>query len=574
MESFYGGRQGNPFVIVKRFDGIDIPQTIEKPVFRRTSYALDMTRTTKDNKVYLKKLNDDNSFSPIIKTANNQFNYIWGIEEKDGNFINLGNDDGSSISWEKPYELAEGMKQCFEQRGVTTSEVNYGEYVLIDTATDMLEGEDKDNGKIFRRGVDFDNEFAGAEFIGCILGPRGKTPDLDMDSYTKIDSMLAAASDNILEEQIAYRFGGKGSYTTTSQDIVPGRVGDEFNDKIDYAWIDIRDESENLKTCLIGFKFPYLVLEFITSQIEPYNLPENLITRATDDTQEHPYYNKWHLKVPKGIHGADISNLEVRGQWAKLGSIYYQDAQCTIALGILTEDENRKNELQLLGASPTYGYLKYEGQNVYVKAADIAQGLVYTQTKYENELKGENTEICIGSYNMIKSINADDDGVITVEYTHDKTENLGKITFLLETLISEEGNTYNVPPHHLLVLLSNYAGDITYKSKRFNGQDITGYVDLGYIKGNPGPGLAILAKYDSVSDLPQTPSSIDGYQTGYGVIVGDGNIYIYDVNAKSWVFIGTIDNINPSNVIRFDEDEDILNKNGINFITSEIKFAE
>ena len=26
MESFYGGRTGAPFIIVKRFDGIDIPQ--------------------------------------------------------------------------------------------------------------------------------------------------------------------------------------------------------------------------------------------------------------------------------------------------------------------------------------------------------------------------------------------------------------------------------------------------------------------------------------------------------------------------------------------------------------------
>ena len=35
---------------------------------------------------------------------------------------------------------------------------------------------DPDNGKIYRRGYDFNNDMGGAEFIGTIVGPAGKAP--------------------------------------------------------------------------------------------------------------------------------------------------------------------------------------------------------------------------------------------------------------------------------------------------------------------------------------------------------------------------------------------------------------
>ena len=35
------------------------------------------------------------------------------------------------------------------------------------------------------------------------------------------------------------------------------------------------------------------------------------IARADDDSGEHPYYNKWHLKIPKGIPGDALRNLRI-----------------------------------------------------------------------------------------------------------------------------------------------------------------------------------------------------------------------------------------------------------------------
>ena len=59
MESFYGGRQGASFVIVKKFDGIDIPQPNDND-----EYTYRVGCFAKDD--------DDYFYVPLIeKTADN-----------------------------------------------------------------------------------------------------------------------------------------------------------------------------------------------------------------------------------------------------------------------------------------------------------------------------------------------------------------------------------------------------------------------------------------------------------------------------------------------------------------------
>ena len=157
MESFYGGRQGASFVIVKHFDGIDIPEYTK---YKNGWFA-------KDNEGYF--------IVPLIeKNGNNYSDYpYWGAIPKDG--LTTVTSKSGATSAPLPVAYAEGMKQCFEKGGASTSEVNYGEYVIIDTISDLGEYNNPENGKIFRRGMDYDNELAGAEFIGQITGPKGDT---------------------------------------------------------------------------------------------------------------------------------------------------------------------------------------------------------------------------------------------------------------------------------------------------------------------------------------------------------------------------------------------------------------
>ena len=168
QSSFYGGRPGVSFKIVKRFDGINIPQISGSIVYKRKEYAY---RTIENIDYYL--------FPFIEKTGSNYQDFNWKICVLDGgnkSVVYSNNTTGIEAVSAKP---AEGMIQCFQKGGSSTNEVNYNEYVIIDTITDMCNSEDPDNGKIFRRGTNFNydsvsNPYYGGELIGNVSGPKGE----------------------------------------------------------------------------------------------------------------------------------------------------------------------------------------------------------------------------------------------------------------------------------------------------------------------------------------------------------------------------------------------------------------
>ena len=64
---------------------------------------------------------------------------------------------GASFVIVKNYPSIAEMVKAFRQGG-SYKVVNYDEYVLIDT----VNKNDKDNGKIYRRGYDYNNDLGGA----------------------------------------------------------------------------------------------------------------------------------------------------------------------------------------------------------------------------------------------------------------------------------------------------------------------------------------------------------------------------------------------------------------------------
>lgn len=229
MNSFYGGTQGASFVIVKRFDAISVPSN--------TTYRLHYYATDGNNNIYIYRLGD--SYIPIIRNEVNKNWYKWqgqldnglsfwplgehsdwvhGISVIDLDALGISQNDprlkyqnsfdkiseneqyatfvpqsfnpiknGSIPLVESPtvssasffLQYAEGMVECFERGIETNAEVGFGEYVLIDSSNypGVAEG-DFDNGKIFRRGLNYvksdTNPLAGAEYVGKILGPVGE----------------------------------------------------------------------------------------------------------------------------------------------------------------------------------------------------------------------------------------------------------------------------------------------------------------------------------------------------------------------------------------------------------------
>lgn len=73
---------------------------------------------------------------------------------------------GAPFILKRVFATIEDMNSFFDRGAETLSEVNYGEYVMIDAGT-----EDVDSGKVYKR------MFGGAEYLGQIKGSQGEKGD-------------------------------------------------------------------------------------------------------------------------------------------------------------------------------------------------------------------------------------------------------------------------------------------------------------------------------------------------------------------------------------------------------------
>lgn len=441
MESFYGGRQGASFVIVKRFDGLDIP---ENTYYRCRWFA-------QDEEGYF--------YVPLIeRNASNYKDYPhWGIIKCDGSTTVTSKDGEVSSPLDKEYQ--EGMRQCFAKGGASTSEVNYGEYVIIDTIAGLGEYSNPDNGKVYRRGMNYDynaitNPLCGAEYIGQVLGPQGATPELEMDT---VQTVLEHPESSFRE------------YTPQEGDsedgIVPGRYFDnnveKYNDTIDYAWATVRDNNGNITGAMIGFTFPYLIPEVSGSWRKPYYTQEDydlgriadssligkIIPYADDfdlfidnglNTSDrdpnhgdtgHPFYRKWKLNIPKGIKGDTQTDLEIYPTKITDGAIIYNNVSSS---GTLSEPravpaENLQVDLTNYETTKEKGYVKVAGGGYAYLTDTRGLRMRYLETRYDNLEAGENEWIDIGEYNTITRVSLSEDGWLTVFYTWDDPQTLEEV---------------------------------------------------------------------------------------------------------------------------------------------------
>ena len=95
-----------------------------------------------------------------------------------------GGQPGVSFVITQHFSSIEEMVNNFK-KGEQYTEVNYGEYVIIDTENKN----DPDNGKVYRRGYDYSNDSGGAIYIGQIVGPSGLAPALELKNYGKVKNI-------------------------------------------------------------------------------------------------------------------------------------------------------------------------------------------------------------------------------------------------------------------------------------------------------------------------------------------------------------------------------------------------
>lgn len=433
FESFYGGRMGASFIIVKHFDGIDIPAGSQ---YRKKVCA-----------IYNYNGVDLYYYPWIERNKNNYSLYTWKILPLDGSTVDVW-DSASSVVSQQVTDIveAEGMRQCFEQGGDTTDIVNYGEYVIIDTIAGLGEFSNPDNGKVYRRGMNFDyssttNPLAGAEYIGQIVGPQGETPEVVIDHYNDIVEEHGSSAHARIYDVVP------------DEDIVPGSWEESgsrhFKDDIDYVFATLKDEFGNITGCTIGFKITTLVDDFEAQSMSPYEQravdPETgkyynygLISedpnQYIDGKWLHPFYQKWQIKVPHGYHGINSTNLEIIPTYTMPkgfksnnfeGAPVYIDAECNEPLieeGSIVVLENATEILRDADydADPAIisAKVNYNGTICYVKKEDCYMDIMrYRETNFDNLETGEVTYYEIGDYNTIQRITLSDDGTLTVFYS-------------------------------------------------------------------------------------------------------------------------------------------------------------
>lgn len=613
-ESFYGGRQGASFIIVKQFAGVDIPANTEHLIKYCAIYNHEGTELF--------------VYPWIEKTTNNYNDYTWKALVFDGRTVDTW-ENSNTVSSETTEELfvEEGMRQCFEKGGDSTDIVNYGEYVIIDT----ISKSDPDNGKVYRRGMNFDydpvtNPLAGAEYIGQIVGPKGDSIALGMDD---VDDIIAFP-------------GGQWDWYQDQEGLVPGKYTEEgidkFNDKIKYAWVTLRDETGSANEALIGFTFPYLVEEFIARKRKPYyeagdEIPAGkhvgdllandfeFVDRIDDTT--HPYYRKWQINLPHGVKGDSLDAVSVYPSYAKAGVNLYSNSSLTTIVGTATGNES----VDMDSYDSSLNYIKLENNQYIAQNDGQKTRLRCKQWNYEETEAGNFQYIDIGEYNTIKNITLSADGHLTVYYSYEGQDDY-TLTTVINTEIKNtdssglEGSgsqklaiTYSIkdgqlnkveeigePINYVLdtrvvtntdEALANLKGHLcVYYSDPRRRQDSTielysnrlrrkvrGWVDLGDISGKTNAQL-VIGEYPNLAALGVDPPEVimgsaqypDYSYAGWGAMLepdpsidNSYHLALYDYTASDWVDVGPLIDrspIYPESYIALSDNTSILRTHG------------
>lgn len=316
---------------------------------------------------------------------------------------------GASFVLSGSFETVSKMAAAFGQ-GAAYTDVWYNQYVIIDT----VNKNDKDNGKIYRRGLNYTGTNGGAEYIGQIVGPSSGTPYIQMGNMDYVRSQgTADLEDNSfrkvpisMNEDGSYNIADSGEpgtfeYTPDNNDIRAGKYVDEdgnvkYNDTIQYTWVNIRnDDADSDSWFYVGWSIPYLVTDYTTTQVSQYDkygkiTDQNVYATRIDD-ETHPYYSKWNIGIPKGIKGDALRNMRVIIP-SKKDIIYSYDA----ASGSIKSG--------------------YDGQSDDIDKREIIVADYYT---YDDELSPAPKMLYLGDFNVIKNISIVDDGTLTIEYTHE-----------------------------------------------------------------------------------------------------------------------------------------------------------
>lgn len=322
------------------------------------------------------------------------------------------------------------------QLGANFREVWYEDLCIIDTQNKNH----PDNGKVFMRGLDYQNSMGGAIYKFQIVGPSSGTPFFQVDTIDNVEKI----STKTLEENTYRRYpisqNADGTVVTNwkqdasgnwqdvggtlkkdfkfniqNRTLVPGKDGESFNDDIEYTWVNIRKDDEDSDSWFyVGMKFPYTVIDYMAHAVSQYDTAGNIkqdtdmtsITRK--DNGSHPFWEYWDMGIPKGLKGDTLRNLKVIKMADEMRGKVYSTKNIIVD--------------PITGLATVKGIADYTDEaNGIDMEDDIAkhrQIVVYELYIYDKQVNPDPILIYLGDFNIIKKITVDDKGTLTVSYTH------------------------------------------------------------------------------------------------------------------------------------------------------------
>ena len=309
----------------------------------------------------------------------------------------FGGKQGLSIIIKDTFEsIADAVAAC--KRGPEYTRTWYNELLIISTPN----LNDEDNGKVFRRGLEYNNDMGGLELIAQIVGPCGGTPLFQMNTIKEVKdkSTMAIGKDDYRRYPIGYEMDDEGHVTgykintdanepiatfpfskAHDTSLVPGKTDDGgFNDEILWTWCNIRKPNQESDSWFyVGFTITYLVTEYQTHTMSQYDGSGNIVSNPTEidrvDDKSHPFYQKWDIGLPKGIKGDTLRNLRIITPTSADKSRIYSPSAITVSgtTGVVSVgeagysgiDDDIANERQIL----VYDFYYYVEHNPDVAAA-------------------------------------------------------------------------------------------------------------------------------------------------------------------------------------------------------------
>ena len=260
--SFYGGRKGTSFVIVKSYPDIIsmVQDFIKGPDFSEVKY---------DEYV-------------LINTYNK-------THPDNGKIFRRGRDYNSNreISGRRAYRDA---AHTDEIKGKTATIEDY-QTAYYSEEIDIIAG--------------------GAQYIGTIVGPPGRAPHLSMLSYDEVRDRQAQQGYSTIRNS--------GSFSLPAGDLLPGKYVEndviKYNDEIKWCSVSVRNPNNDTSDAFIGFQIPYPVIDFVTEKVSSYNEQGEVIDSSkaerVDTGEYHPFYEKWKLSIPQGVKGDALKKLRI-----------------------------------------------------------------------------------------------------------------------------------------------------------------------------------------------------------------------------------------------------------------------